>query len=89
MKMHMPKLKPLSSLHRLGWYSASLGFGLCLVAIAVKADVFANRESFPVAAFIFGTFWLIGVVLLRFYIQQVEDPTSFKSIFGAGRRRRK
>jgi len=85
----MPKLKPLSSLHRLGWYFASLVFGLCLVAVAVKADVVASRDSLPFAAFIFATSWLLGVVFLRFYIQQIEDPTSFKSILGAGRRHRK
>lgn len=87
--VHMPKLKPLSSIHRLGWYSASLVFGLCLVAFAVEVGALANPDSFHFAALILMTCWLIVVVLLRLFVQQIEDPTSLKSVFGTGRKPRK
>ena len=86
--MRLPRLKPLSFVHQVAWYSASLVFGVCVFAFGIDAGAFSDEESRYAAILIFGISWLVGVLALRFYVQQIEDPTDFKSIIAAGRKRR-
>jgi hypothetical protein len=74
------RLTRLSLGQRLGWYFASVGYGVCIAAIGVSADVFSGPA--PEFAFaVFFVFWIVGVIGLRFYVQD-KDPTSFRSILG-------
>lgn len=74
-------LKELTKVQRLGWYGASLVYGLCVLAIGVKSGYLYNENISTVAASVFFIAWLAGVMGLRLHIQNV-DPTDFKSILG-------
>lgn len=75
------KLKPLSTGQSYGWYWASFLFGIFMVFFGIQTGYLSDQETFVFAAIVFGASWLVGVVGLRFYIQQV-DPTDFMSILG-------
>ena len=80
MKMKTPKLAELSPVQRQMWVSASVVFGLILTFMGVEADVFSDRDTRFVAILIFALCGLIVVFLLRLFVQQIDDPTDFKSI---------
>lgn len=86
----MKFLKPLSPGQRLGWYFASLIYGICVVAIAHgsldELDVLWDEEPWVIVA-VHALAWLVGVVLLRVYVQD-KDPTDFVDIVGLKRKRR-
>ena len=85
--MHKRRLQELSPGQRLGWYQASFVFGLCVVAAVAFSGTVSDESSRYAALIVVAVSWLAGVVLLRFYIQQVEDPTNFWSILNAGRKK--
>jgi hypothetical protein len=84
----MKFLKPLSVGQRLGWYLASLIHGACVVAIAHGSlddlDVLWAEEPWVIMA-VHAFSWLVGVALLRVYVQD-KDPTDFFDIIGLKRR---
>lgn len=79
------KFKSLNGTQQVAWYSASLTLGLTLVLVGAFNSAFTG-PSFAFPFFVFCLSWLIGVVLLRRYIQDV-DPTSLRSILGLQRRK--
>ena len=87
--MRRLKLKELSFIHQVCWYVASLVFGFSVIAVAASSHAVDDATSFWFATLLFGSCWVIVVFLLRLYLQQIEDPTSLRSILGMGRRTRK
>jgi hypothetical protein len=74
------ELKQLSFGQRIGWYFSSLVYGACIAAIAAQSKVLSDTVD-AVPYLVFLACWLIGVGLLRIYLQD-KDPTSFRSIMG-------
>jgi hypothetical protein len=56
--------------------------------VALSSDAFSEPATRIVALVVFTGSWLAGTVLLRFYIQQIEDITDIKSILGVGRKKK-
>ncbi len=83
--MHKQLFKELSPGQRLGWYWASLVFGLCVVGVVAFSGALSQESSRFPGLVVVALPWLAGVVLLRIYIQQVENPADFMSIIRAGR----
>lgn len=75
------KFRKMTSGQRLGWYFASTVYGLCVLAIGIQSGFLFDENIFVEAALVFILFWLVGVIGLRLYVQDV-DPTSFRSIMG-------
>ncbi len=75
------KIQPLSTGQSYGWYWTSLLFGIFMVFFAIQTGYLTDQGTFVFATIVFGTSWIVGVVGLRFYIQEV-DPTDFMSILG-------
>jgi hypothetical protein len=75
------KLLVLSKLQRIGWYSASVVFGLGVILTGIDFDLFiapqASWETNCVPLFC----WLAVVFLLRIYIQD-KDPNNWASLLG-------
>ena len=86
--MRLLELMELSHIHQVCWYVASLVFGIGVITVAASSHAFDDTSSFWFAALLLCSCWVIVVFLLRLYLQQVEDPTSLRSILGAGGRPR-
>jgi hypothetical protein len=73
------KFKPLSRSQKIGWVVTSFVYGLCVVAIGISEPLSTSwGESHFVGLLVC---WLIGVALLRVYLQD-KDVTSFRSLTG-------
>lgn len=80
--------KPLTSTQRLGWAFASLTYGVTMIVVASQLGV--PIWSYEGDAFVFGVVvqaacWLVGVVLMRVYLQD-KDPTDLRDLFAMRRR---
>jgi hypothetical protein len=76
--------RPITLGQRLGWYWASIVYGICvaLIASSSRDDLSVLWESEPwVPRSTFILMWLVGVGLLRIYLQG-KNPTDLADLFG-------
>lgn len=80
------KLQKLSLEQYSGWLWASFVYGICIVLIAIQSGYFdSSDQMFPIGVFIFC--WLVGVLLVRIYIQN-KDPTDLKDLLRLKKKRK-
>jgi hypothetical protein len=75
---------------RLGWYWASIVYGVCVAVIASTSRdslsvLWDSQPWIPYGVFAF--MWLVGVGLLRVYLQD-KNPTDISDLLGLKNRSR-
>jgi hypothetical protein len=73
--------KAMSARQTFGWYFSGAIYGLCVLVVAVRSGFLYDEDMRIPAAVVFGISWIIGVIGLRLYLQNV-DLTDFWSILG-------
>jgi hypothetical protein len=82
------KLSPITLGQRLGWYWASIVYGICVVIIASSShdSLSVLWEFEPLVPYgVFVAMWLVGVGLMRIYLQD-KDPTDIAHLLGLKKR---
>jgi uncharacterized membrane protein len=87
------RLNKLNRQQYIGWAIASFTYGISILIVAyLNRDDFAlefDDATFSVSNFallVFCISWLVGVIGLRFYIQD-KDPNDFLSLIGIKKQR--
>ena len=82
------KLRKMTVGQQLGWALASViyGAGILFVAYAHRDEFLGNPDNAfltadPVVWFALGIAWLVGVIGMRFYLQD-KGPTNILSLLG-------
>lgn len=77
----------MTSTQRLGWAFASLVYGVTMIVVASRLGVpiwSYEGEAFVFAVAVLAACWLVGVVLMRIYLQD-KDPMDLRDLFGMRR----